>query len=314
MERELFWEAEGEDAGKTVESVLKRRFLLSSRQIGSAKFREGGILRNGIRTRTNAIVSEGDKLMIHLPDDGREDILVPVFEPLDIRFENEDILVVNKPAGIPTHPSHGHYADTLANQITGYYAAKEHNFRFRPVGRLDRETSGLICVAKNAAAAEWMAREREAGGFCRYYLALCQGILREKEGCVTEPIREVPGIRMLREVHEEGAYARTDYRVLEEYGNEPQGPGYPGFSLVKLKLHTGRTHQIRVHMSWLGHPLLGDALYCGDRTQTEGSLRISRTALHSWKLKGTLPFTGDRFELCCELPEDMKRLTGDFKD
>ena len=309
MERILSCTILPEWEGLTVDAVLRRRFRLSSRQIGTAKFRENGIMIDGVRSRTSRIVRAGETLRIAIPGDEEKHTLLPLEGTPDIRFECEDFVVVNKPGGMATHPSHGHYADTLANLLTGYYAGKGEAFVFRPVGRLDLETSGLLCIAKNAAAAEWFARDRERKVLKRQYLALCHGHFEEKRGIIDQPIRNVPGTLMVREVHGEGLPARTEFEVLAEYRfrRDGQPKAEKSVSLVQLTLDTGRTHQIRVHMAWLGHTLLGDRIY---GSQDLPDFGMKRAALHAWRLSGIKPFTTEEFEIRCELPEDMRGICG----
>lgn len=328
MERKLQYIAENEDTGTTVKDILRQHFQLSARQISRAKFLDGGILVNGEEVTVRHVLQAGDILTVTLEDrEAGSHQLIPQPGKLDIRYEDEDLVLVNKPAGLVVHPSPGHYADSLANILVWHYGQRDENIVVRPVGRLDRETSGLIYIAKNKAAVRSMELQRNTGEMERHYLALVHGSLAADEGIIEEPIGPDPDVWMRQRVVPDGAYAKTAYRVRERFD---------GYSLVELRLFTGRTHQIRVHMAWLGHPLLGDSMYGqgnvpADAEQSEhtvyreitrcagakdnesvagGDFGMTRTALHSWKLLCTQPFTGERLEFVCELPEDMRRLVG----
>ena len=333
MERKLEYIAASTDAGRTVKDILRHHFVLSARQISRAKFMDRGITVNDEEVTVRRILREGDRLVVCLEDhEAGSDQLIPQPGELDIRYEDEDLVLINKPAGLVIHPSPGHYADSLANVLVWHYGQRGEHIVVRPVGRLDRETSGLIYIAKNKAAVRKMELQRISGEMERHYLALVHGCPEQDAGIIEVPMGPDPAVWMRQRVCEDGAPAKTAYWVRKRF---------EGYSLVELKLYTGRTHQIRVHMAWLGHPLLGDPMYgrrenggnlhdavnskmvgddvserlvtsgiCGDR-QINGEVSefgMTRTALHSWKLLCTQPFTGERLEFVSELPEDMKRL------
>lgn len=298
MERKLQYIAGDTDAGRTVKDVLQHHFRLSARQISRAKFMDEGILVNGVEVTVRCQLQPGDSLMVTLEDkDAGSDQLIPQPGQLDIRYEDEDLVLVNKPSGLVVHPSPGHYADSLANILVWHYGQVGERIVVRPVGRLDRETSGLIYIAKNKAAVRKMELQRTAGEMERHYLALVHGSPKSDEGIIEEPIGEDPEVWMKQRVTPDGVYAKTVYQVRARFD---------GYSLVELHLFTGRTHQIRVHMAWLGHPLLGDSMYGAGNEEKE--FGMGRTALHSWRIICTQPFTGKRLEVVCELPEDMRRL------
>lgn len=317
MERKLYYTAAVFDNGRTVKDILRQHFTLSARQISRAKFMENGITVNGEEATVRKILAEGDQLVVCLEDnESGSHQLIPQPGELDIRYEDEDLVLVNKPAGLVVHPSPGHYADSLANILVWHYGQRQENIVVRPVGRLDRETSGLIYIAKNKAAVRKMELQRTSGEMERHYLALVHGCPEKDEGIIEAPIGPDPEVWMKQRVCEDGAPAKTAYWVRTRFD---------GYSLVELRLYTGRTHQIRVHMAWLGHPLLGDSMYGVDRNsqmdyaQEEDKLQqddknqqvevgMRRTALHSWKILCTQPFTSERLEFVCELPEDMRRL------
>ena len=310
MERNLEYTATITDSGRTVKDILRMDFQLSARQISRAKFMENGIVVNGEEVTVRRVLRAGDHLVVRLEDhEAGSHQLIPQPGELDIRYEDQDLILINKPAGLVIHPSPGHYADSLANILVWHYGQQGEHIVVRPVGRLDRETSGLIYIAKNKAAVRKMELQRLSGEMERHYLALVHGCPAQDEGIIEEPIGPDPTVWMKQQVCETGATAKTAYWVRERFD---------GYSLVELKLYTGRTHQIRVHMAWLGHPLLGDGMYGKGVTEDEGrtesrtetEFAMERTALHSWRLLCTQPFSGERLEFICELPEDMMRLVG----
>lgn len=276
-----------------VETLLRRELGCSSGVIRTAKGYEDGILLDGVHATTVDMAQPGQVLSILISQRENGD-LVPSHGEVDLVYADEDLLVVNKAAGVAAHPGPGHHNDTLGNYLTGYYQVKGIPFVYRPAHRLDRHTSGLMVVALHAYGQELLKNQLHTGDFSRTYLAVCKGTPERDEGVVDAPIGRKDGSVLMRQVREDGARAVTHYRVLK------RGEGR---SLVQLELETGRTHQIRVHMAWLGHPLVGDFLY-GEEDKT----LISRTALHSWKLSLTQPLTGERLNLTAPLPEDMLSL------
>lgn len=305
MEKILTFSMDEAHRGWTVKQILQRELGMTARQISRAKFLPDGIRvsRDGGSEKVTVryLPEPGDVLTVKLEESSRaSDQLVPLDGTPDIRYEDEDLLLVYKPAGMVVHPSPGHYGDSLANLLAGYYRNGPEGLVVRPVGRLDKDTSGLLFFAKNAAAAYRLEAQRKEGRMRRYYLALTEGVPEPETGTVEAPIGPVPGEWMRQEVRQDGASARTDYRVLAQ-GEAPETGRY---SLVKLKLYTGRTHQIRVHMAHLGHPLLGDSLY-----GTAGSGGMTRTALHSYRIELEQPFTGEALVFEAEMPEDMGKLS-----
>lgn len=293
MERFLNFTVSAEDEGRTVDWLLRSRLGLSVRQVRRAKFREYGIRVNGMRQRVTFLPHAGDEISVCLEDAASSsDHLVPCEAHITVLYEDEDILVVDKPSGVAVHPSPGHYGDSLENMLQ-YRAQKlGRKQKFRAVGRLDKDTSGAVVFALNQAAAGKLSGQRENGSFYKEYLALAEGVPKQKQGRITEPIGRQESHLYRMEVREDGKSAETFYEVLAEAET---------YFLLRLRLGTGRTHQIRVHMSWLGHPLLGDELYGG------GTALMSRAALHAWKVYLRQPFTGE--EICVEapLPEDFRR-------
>lgn len=303
---------------------LSVRMGLTKHQISQAKFRERGICVDKEQRRINYLLQPGEIVEVRIEaGETASPHLTATKGELDILWEDQDLLVVNKPAGLVTHPSHGHFSDTLANYVAAYAKEKEERFgecfSVRAIGRLDKDTSGLVVFAKNQVAAARLAGQRETGDFFKTYLALASGRVTEPAGEISFSIRKVPGHLMKMEgCREGGLCAKTRYRVLRygifpekekwlsdqdlpeggeavEYGNE--------YTVTEVTLGTGRTHQIRVHFSEMGHPLLGDPLY--------GSFTLpglDRTALHAWKMEFRHPFLKNKICLEAPAPADMQRL------
>lgn len=277
---------------QTLLSFLKDK-KYSSQIITHLKCTENGILLNGVWGRVRDILHTNDKLTIQLIETASSENIIPSKLPLHIVYEDEDILVINKTANMPIHPSQGNYDNTLANAVAYYYKQKEQSFTYRCINRLDRDTTGLLIVAKHMYSASLLSEMVANREIHREYLSVATGKVPES-GTIIAPIGRVNGSTIERCIDEEhGDYACTHYKRLS-YNN--------GHSLVSLKLETGRTHQIRVHMKHIGHPLPGDFLYNPDYTI------IKRQALHSHRLSFEHPITGKHLEFVAELPEDMKKI------
>lgn len=282
---------------QTLLSFLKDK-KYSSQIITHLKRTKNGILLNGEWGRVRDILRAGDVLTIQLLEDVSSENIVPMNLALDIIYEDEDILIVNKAANTPIHPSQGNYDNTLANAVAYYYQQKGESFTYRCINRLDRDTTGLLIVAKHMYSASLLSDMVGKREIHREYLAIATGEVPEI-GTIVAPIGRVDGSTIERHVDEElGDYACTHYQRLA-YNN--------GYSLVSLKLETGRTHQIRVHMKHIGHPLPGDFLYNPDYSV------INRQALHSHKLSFKHPITGEYMVFVAELPEDMRSIISSIK-
>ena len=280
--------------GNKVNTLLRRALNLSAAAVRRAKTIPGGITLDGEPVFTTARALPGQVLSVAVGDSENNPKIEPAEGPLNIRYEDEDLLILDKAGGVPVHPSQGHHGDTLANFLMAHYARQGLTAAFHPVNRLDRGTSGLMAVAKHAHAHERLQAQLQDGTLARTYLAVCEGVPEPTEGNVDLPIAREPGSVLRRTVSPEGASARTRYRVLET-GN--------GRSLVALQLDTGRTHQIRVHMAHLGCPLAGDFLY-----GTELPRLADRFALHSASLRLNHPITGKEIALTSPLPAELYRL------
>lgn len=263
--------------GVRIYDYLRRALLLSVTLIKKVKF--GGVFINGENVHMRAHVRTGDTVGVNLPEAASENIR-PLSFPLDVIYEDEYLLAVNKPSGMPTHPSRGNSLPTLAEGVMAYFAPEP--FVFRAVNRLDRDTGGIVIIAKDAHSADKLSAQMKAGGFIKKYAALVTGVPSPAHGIIDAPIdRESEG-NIKRIVSPTGKPAVTEYTVLKILDN--------GDSVCEITLHTGRTHQIRVHMSYIGHPLRYDFLY-GVRTEGE----IYR--LHAKSIEFTHPFTNERIIL-----------------
>ena len=281
-------------AGIKVDTLLKKRLGLSGTVVRRIKWLPEGILLDGVRVNTRFCPTEGQVLSVQLSDPERRSGILPAPGELDIVYEDEAIIVLNKAPGLSVHPGPGHFSDTLGNFLLYYYDQSGQACDFHPVHRLDRGTSGLMVAAKHPHAQEVLKNQLHTDDFCREYLAVCEGVLSPAEGTVDAPLGPKPGSLVEQWVTPEGKFARTHYRVLEEKN---------GRTLLRLKLDTGRTHQIRVHMAHLGHPLTGDFLY-----GTEDHDLIPRPALHSAYLSFRHPISGKTLNFSLPMPEDMARL------
>lgn len=281
-----------------VGGFLRKTVRLTRNQISQLKFKEGGICVNDIPARVNQKLQVGDQISICLESEAEGSRhLDGVPGEVDIRYEDEDILLVNKKAGVPVHPSHGHYSDTLANHLVYHYRMKGQEICVRPVGRLDKETSGMVLFAKNQVAAARLTKSRKNAVY-KEYLALVKECPGLRKSVIDSPLKAAEGHLNRMVVDEGGKPAITHYEVERRYET---------CSLVRLHLETGRTHQIRVHMASIGHPLLGDQIY-GAETSVHG---LTRAALHCEKICLTQPITGRKISVTAPLPEDMGRIVND---
>ena len=291
MSRRLELVVTPELAGVKVDTLLKRHLHLSGTVVRRVKWLEDGILVDGVRVNTRFCPAAGQVLSVRLSDPVRNSGIVPAPGPLDIVHEDDDLIVLNKAAGVPVHPGPGHFSDTLGNFLVDYYEKTGQEADFHPVHRLDRGTSGLLVAAKHPHAQEVLKNQLHTEDFRRVYLAVCEGVPAPPSGVIDAPLGPRPGSLMEQMVRPDGRPARTKYGVLRRWG---------GRALVSLELETGRTHQIRVHMAHIGHPLTGDFLY-----GTEDRALICRPALHSGYLSFRHPLSGETMQFSVPLPEDI---------
>ncbi len=282
------------EAGKRVDSIL-RSHGLSASAIRRAKHRPRGLLVDGEDIYTSYLVHAGQTVSI-LADDKVPSDIVPFDGPVTIRYEDDDLLVVDKPAGLTVHPCAGNWEDSLGARLVAYYQKTGLRADFHPVHRLDKGTSGLMVIAKHSAAQHTLTTALHSGRFHREYLAVCEGTPLPAAGIIDAPLGRTEESYIRQEVRPDGKPARTHYQVIGSNAH---------FSLLRLILETGRTHQIRVHLAYLGHPLAGDFLY-----GREDPSLISRPALHSTHLELEQPFTGKKLVFDTPLPADMAKLMG----
>ena len=321
MERKIHRIVSHSDAGMPVGSYLRTVLLFSKAQIRSLKFRENGICVNGSRARVTQLLQDGDLLELCLEDGSRTSAHLEAFmhpkiseysenkentgklrvaDLPHILYEEEDLIAVWKPAGMVTHPAHGHYRDTMANYLQAHFLEKQENVQICGIGRLDRDTSGVLVFAKNRIAAARLWEQKEQGIFWKEYLALAEGKYPPEAFCVEQTIDAPIGPILFEKnkmcVTPSGKRAvthmqavcldREDRRKLFALEEEPQEK-----TVVRLRLETGRTHQIRVHMAYTGHPLVGDSLYGNGK---EGQY----TQLCAWRAALRQPFTGEELQVC----------------
>lgn len=277
---------------QNINQILKQEFHISSR-LQRKLIHEKHVLLNGYSMDTRELVSVGDIVSINLDFEEENENIVATKMSLDIIFEDDGLLILNKPAGIAVHPSILHYEDSLSNGVKFYFNNIGLKRKIRPVNRLDLNTSGLIIFAKNEYVQECLIKQMQDGTFKKEYIAIVSGHFLKSSGTIDLPIARKKNSIIERCISFEGQEAITDYNVLKEFNN---------YSIVKCYLKTGRTHQIRVHMSAIGHPLIGDTLY------GVSSPDISRQALHSYKLCFVHPVSHKNLEFVCNLPNDMNQI------
>ena len=293
MERTLTYAIDGADAASSVAQFLKKKGY-SSANITALKKIPDGVLINDKPAYMIHPLFAGDTLTIHIVESVSSEKIPPTDLPLDIMYEDEDLMVINKPAGLPIHPSMGNYTHSLGNAVAGYFARQDCPFVFRCINRLDHNTSGLTIIAKHMVSGSILSTMVKRRLIRREYLAIVRGRVTPPCGTITAPLGRKPGSLIERTIDfENGESAVTHYETLD-YQN--------GHSLLKLYLETGRTHQIRIHLKYLGFPLIGDSLYNPDMEY------IKRQALHSARLTFAHPITGEGMAFCAPMPADMRRV------
>ncbi len=295
MERQILYTIDKDY--KSISDFLKSKGYTSSNIVELKKY-ENGIVLNGTWAYMNQKPAILDRLLVRVCEYKKSENILPVFIKLDIKYEDEDIVVVNKPSDMPIHPSLNNYENSMANALMYYY--RDKNFVFRCINRLDRDTTGLSVVAKHFLSAGILNTFMQKREIKRVYNAIVEddGSLTES-GTVDAPIAREDDTLIKRRVSKEGHRAITHYKVLKRLN---------GASLIKLRLDTGRTHQIRVHMSYIGHPLVGDYLY-NERYYDKENVR---PLLHSKSLSFIHPITGENLYIECELPKDFKERIDEY--
>ena len=276
-----------EDEGKKVGNILRDKLNVSSRLLNKLKM-NGKILANRTSVFSSYIVHLNDEIEVNI-DFEEEDNIFPEQMDLDILYEDEYFLAINKPFGTVVHPSPYHPNNTLANGVKYYLNNKK---KIRAINRLDRDTSGIVLFAKNEYIQELMIKDKTIN---KEYFAIVLGKLENTKGTINAPIARKDGSIMEREINEEGQSAITHYEVVKFIKEKD-------LSLLHLKLETGRTHQIRVHLAYIGHSILGDTLY-----GTETNL-INRQALHAYKMTFTHPILNSEIEIIAPIPDDMNKI------
>lgn len=286
-----------EQDGWRLKSVLITGMGLSRKLISRLK-RMGTVRVNGSSDTLYLPLCAGDIVEVTLPVEESETIL-PQPIPFDILYEDEHLLIVNKPPGLLVHPTLGHYMNTLANGVVYYWQRRGEKFRFRPIHRIDQDTSGVIAVAKNGYAHQFVSKQFQTGQVAKTYFAVVYGDLKQDRGTIEGPIGRDETNPHVRTVTPKGAPSTTHYEVAERFS---------GAALVKVIPVTGRTHQIRVHMAHIGHPLIGDDFYLQAVQYPAEPMPMKRQALHAATLSFVHPETKESIRFEAPLAEDMKEL------
>lgn len=293
MNRTISYDIDSHSEGLRVEQFLRRKGY-SAQNLSTIKRMPESILVNGVHYYMKQTLKAGDRLLVRIQETESSRNIPPVCAPLSIVYEDEDLIVVNKPAGMPIHPSLNNYTNSLANALAWYYQQQRKPFIFRCCNRLDRDTSGLTVVAKHLVSGNILSTMTKKKEVRREYLAVVRGHIVPESGTISAPLARKGGTIIERVVDfDRGEPAVTHYHLIREAN---------GHSLVSLQLETGRTHQIRIHLKHLGFPLVGDYLYNPDMEY------ISRQALHSFRLSFPHPITGEVMDFTVPLPEDMRNI------
>lgn len=287
------WKVTKEFEGMSIKDYLQQVHSFSRRILKSIKFDGGEIYVNDIKQTTRYRLNEGDILTVHFPPETIGPQMEPIQMPLTIQYEDEDILILDKPANVATIPSRQHPSNTIANGVLGYYKKQNLPYTVHIVTRLDKNTSGLILIAKHRYSHSILDKAIKEGKIKRKYSAIVYGHLKNCTGTIDAPIGRKADSIIEREVRKDGQEAVTHYNVMQQF---------PNYAFVEASLQTGRTHQIRVHFAYIGHPLIGDDLY-GEKTDV-----IERQALHASHICFNHPFNGKQIAIESNIPQDMKRL------
>jgi 23S rRNA pseudouridine1911/1915/1917 synthase len=289
---ELQWIISKEFEGQIIKEFLKEKEI-SRIALTDIKFKGGKILVNNTEVNVRYVLKTNDIVTVIFPPENPSEGVKGEKIKLEVLFEDPFILVVNKPAGMSTIPSREHPNGSLANALVGYYEEIGIRATSHIVTRLDRDTSGIVLIAKHRHVHHLLSKQQQNGHVNRMYEAFAEGSVKLEMGMIEEPIGRKADSIIEREVRNDGQYACTKYKVLKRYKK---------FTHIELELQTGRTHQIRVHMSFIGHPLLGDDLYGGNL------FLIERQALHCKRIHFLHPFSGMEMNFTAPLPLDMDEI------
>lgn len=287
------WIIEKNDEGKLLRDFLRNTQGFSRRILKSLIYDGGKLLVNNQQVDLRYIIQAGDKVVLEFPPELKGNHMHPEAIPLDIVYEDESLLIINKPAGVATIPSMNHHTGTIANAVLYHYEKHHIPYTVHVVTRLDRDTSGLLLIAKHRYSHSLLSSSQKKGKVNRKYFAVVEGIPSPTQGIIDANIGRKEGSIIERTVRDDGQQALTHYKVIQKAGSH---------ALVAVQLETGRTHQIRVHFSHIGHPLLGDDLYGGKKTT------IERQALHCYSLSFEHPITKKNMTFEVKLPDDMKQI------
>lgn len=290
------WKIKQQYSGQSIRDFLRKEQLFSRRILKSIIYEGGQITLNGRQVKVNATVSIGDVLAVRFPAEKKGAHMKLEEFPLDIVYEDDNLLVINKPAGMATIPSYHHPSGTLANGILSYYEKLALPYTIHIVTRLDRDTSGLVLVAKHRYSHSLLSSLQRKGEINRNYQAVVTGLLSPEQGMINKRIGRKEDSIIERMVREDGQVAITHYKTLKKTASH---------TLVDVRLETGRTHQIRVHFSSIGYPLAGDDLYGGIKKM------IGRQALHCTCISFRHPFTHEKMTFISSIPKDMAKLIED---
>lgn len=300
--------------GRTVKSILKNELQISNNLIKRLKYSKK-IFLNSIPVHINKQIVEGDVIDVYVDFQEERDQMIPQKIDLDIIYEDDCLIVLNKQPFIVVHPTFNHPNSTIANALSYYYKSKGIEKIIRPVSRLDKDTSGIIVLAKNEFVQDALIKQMHSKVFKKEYIGVVSGIIKNNSGIIDLPIGRKPGSIIMRQICQDGSASITKYEVVKHLINS---------TVLKFDLETGRTHQIRVHCLAIGHPLLGETLYCDssiisfyniaqeklDNELNSISLlkHINRQALHSHRITFIHPFTREYMELTAPIPQDILHL------
>lgn len=292
---ELFYKVNN-NKYENIRDVLKGHFLISANLLTKLK-QNNKIFYNGGNTYLDHPINIDDEILVKLDFEEESDNIVLYDIDIDIVYEDDCMLIINKPSNMPVHPSILHYDDTLSNAVKNYYIKNNIHSKIRPVNRLDKDTTGLVIFAKNQYIQELFIKQMKSNDLKKYYLAILEGHLDKKEGIIDAPIARKDNSIIERTIDKNGFESKSYYKLIKNFNKSNTD-----LSLVEFSLETGRTHQLRVHSKYIGHSILGDTLY-----GTKSDL-ILRQALHAYKIDFIHPIKKEAMTIKVDLPEDMKKI------